>query len=76
MKPQKPPDSPTDDLFRHRLENLIDPRHELVKLSELIDWDHFDQQWGGDVLRSGTTRDRHPTYRRTPLSETHLCLVG
>ncbi len=42
MKPQSRPDLPTDDLFRHRLENLIDPRHELVKLSELIDWQHFE----------------------------------
>ena len=46
MKPQTPPDLPTDDLFRNRLENLIDTRHELVKLSELIDWEHFDAQWG------------------------------
>jgi len=46
MKPQIPPDLPTDDLFRHRLDNLIDRRHELVKLSELIDWECFDAQWG------------------------------
>jgi len=46
MKPQTPPDLSTDDLFRHRLENLIDTRHELVKLSKLIDWQHFDAQWG------------------------------
>ena len=46
MKPQAPPDLPTEDLFRHRLENLIDTRHELVKLAELIDWEHFDAQWG------------------------------
>ena len=37
MKPQTPPDFPTDDLFRHRLENLMDMRHQLVKLAELID---------------------------------------
>ncbi len=53
MKPQKPPDSPTEDLFRHRLENLIDARHELVKLSELIDWEHFDQQWGETFCEVG-----------------------
>jgi IS5 family transposase len=46
MKPKPPPESPTDDLFRQRLENLIDPRHELVKLAALIDWDQFDTQWG------------------------------
>jgi len=42
MKPQTPPETPTDYLFRHRLENLIDTRHELVKLSELIDWGRFE----------------------------------
>lgn len=46
MKPQARPDSATEDLFRQRLENLIDTRHELVKLCELIDWEHFDAQWG------------------------------
>lgn len=46
MKPQARPDSPTDDLFRHRLENLIDTRHELVNLAALIDWQRFDALWG------------------------------
>lgn len=46
MKPKPPPESPTDDLFRNRLENLIDPRHELVKLAAVIDWDRFDVLWG------------------------------
>ncbi len=30
------------DLFRPRLENIIDPRHELVKLAALIDWDGLE----------------------------------
>lgn len=46
MKPKPPPDLPTDDLFRHRLENLIDQRHELVRLAALIDWQRFDHEWG------------------------------
>ena len=53
MKPQIPPESPTDDLFRHRLENLIDTRHELVKLSELIDWERFDTRWGETFCEDG-----------------------
>jgi len=53
MKPQMPPVIPTDDLFRHRLENLIDTRHELVKLSELIDWEYFDAQWGETFCQMG-----------------------
>ena len=53
MKPQSRPDSPTDDLFRHRLENLIDTRHELIRLAELIDWERFDRQWGAVFCETG-----------------------
>jgi IS5 family transposase len=43
----KPAESPSDhDLFRTELVNLIDPRHELVKLAALIDWQVFAEQWG------------------------------
>lgn len=53
MKPQSRPDFPTDDLFRHRLENLIDTRHELVRLSQLIDWQRFDALWGDAFCEVG-----------------------
>ena len=36
-----------DDLFRPRLVDLIDLRHELVKLTALIDWEVFAQEWSG-----------------------------
>ena len=53
MKPQARPDFPTDDLFRHRLDNLIDRRHGLVKISELIDWEGFDAQCGEAFCEMG-----------------------
>lgn len=53
MKPQRPPETPTDDLFRSRLDNLIDRRHELVRLSSLIDWEHFDAEWGAAFCEHG-----------------------
>jgi hypothetical protein len=35
----KPTDTRSDhDLFRTEAVNLVDQRHELVKLAELIDW--------------------------------------
>lgn len=34
------------DLFRTELANLIDQRHELVKLAALIDWPAFVEAWG------------------------------
>lgn len=42
----KPAQSSIDhDLFRTELVNLIDQRHELVRLAELIDWQGFANQW-------------------------------
>lgn len=46
MKPRKPPPE-QDDLLRARLVEMIDVRHELVKLAELIDWEVFEREWAG-----------------------------
>ena len=53
MKPRTPPDPPSEDLFRHRLDNLIDRRHELVRLAALMDWDRFDAEWGEAFCEHG-----------------------
>ena len=46
MKPRaRPPEQ--DDLLRPRLVDLIDLRHELVKLTSLIDWEVFEREWAG-----------------------------
>lgn len=42
MRPHKPADDGGEDMFRHRLENVINRRHELVGLADVIDWDRFD----------------------------------
>ena len=44
MKPRKPP-AEQDDLLRARLVEMIDMRHELVKLAALIDWEVFEREW-------------------------------
>jgi len=46
MKPRKPPVD-QDDLLRARLVEMIDMRHELVKLAALIDWEVFEREWSG-----------------------------
>ena len=57
----KPVDERSDhDLFRTELVNLIDQRHELAKLAELIDWPAFAQQWGSQ-FESTTGRPALPT---------------
>ena len=40
-----------EDLFRNRLSNQLDPRHEMMKLSELIPWKELEKEFGGHVTR-------------------------
>lgn len=46
VKPIEMRRSATEDFFRHRLENILDMRHELIHLSELIDWDSLTEEFG------------------------------
>jgi IS5 family transposase len=57
-KPQREPND--HDLFRTKLVNLIDQRHELVRLAELIDWQAFSEQWSAQFT-STTGRPALPT---------------
>lgn len=57
----KPAKSTADhDLFRTELVNLIDQRHELVRLAELIDWQAFAAEWSPQFV-SATGRPALPT---------------
>ena len=43
MKPRvKPQDSGVEELFRAKLKNIINMRHELVRLGDLIDWGRLE----------------------------------
>ena len=44
MKP-KPRHPEQDDLLRPRLVDMIDMRHDLVKLEALIDREFFEREW-------------------------------
>ena len=55
MGPKKREPTPNDDLFRNRLDNLIDRRHALVRLSEEMDWQSFETRWGA-LFESGRGR--------------------
>ena len=46
MRPKEPPATTPDDLFRARLSNIINPRHALVRLAQLIDWRMFETAFG------------------------------
>ena len=44
MRPQKPKTTGEGDLFRARLDQIINMKHELVQLGGKIDWDWIDRE--------------------------------
>lgn len=60
MGPRPTDERSAHDLFRTELVNLIDQRHELVKLAALIDWQAFAQKWS-PRFESTTGRPALPT---------------
>jgi IS5 family transposase len=50
MRPKKHETTGSADLFRARLDQIINMRHELVQLACKIDWDVIDgeREWPGE----------------------------
>ena len=44
MRPRKQKKADHDDLFKARLDQIINMRHELVLLADRIDWDWIDEE--------------------------------
>jgi IS5 family transposase len=44
MKPKRIEKIPQDDLFRSRLDNILNSRHELVKLADSMSWDFLESK--------------------------------
>lgn len=59
MKPRSKNTQHDQDLFRSRLDSIINLKHELVLLSQRIDWDYLDAQV--QDLYAGTGRPGIPT---------------
>ena len=68
MRPKQPAAEPQEDLFRARLETLVDPRHALVRLAGLIDWGRFEAAFG-PLYTDGIGRPGLPT---RPMAGLHL----
>jgi IS5 family transposase len=60
MGPKTRPERSEHDLFRTELVNLIDQRHELVRLAGLINWQAFADEWSPQFV-STTGRPALPT---------------
>src|SRR2546425_10062938 len=46
MRPRERRDTSEQDLFRSRLDQIIDIKHALVKLARVIDWHFLEQKFG------------------------------
>jgi len=53
MRPKQPKAEPQEDLFRARLQNVVDSRHPLVRLAALIDWGRFETEFGALYTEGG-----------------------
>ena len=50
MRPKKPETTRSGDLFRARLDQIINLKHELAQLAGQIDWDFID----GEIAIGGS----------------------
>ncbi|MGZ8143954.1 MAG: IS5 family transposase [Methylosarcina sp.] len=46
MKPKRPQEVVQNDLFKTRLDEFLNPKHELYRLANKIDWVRLDQEFG------------------------------
>src|ERR1700722_4381078 len=54
MKPRpKPQNNNTEELFRSKLKNIINLRHELVLLGDLIDWKRLEEHFAPYYRKAG-----------------------
>ena len=60
MKPRERRDEGEQDLFRSRLDQIIDMSHELVKLARTIDWQFLEGRFG-EVYSDGLGMPPLPT---------------
>ena len=60
MRPKEPEPSDDIELFRSRLDNIVDARHPLIRLAKLIDWERFVATFG-PLYKDGVGRPGLPT---------------
>gem|GEM_PF-4579909 len=69
MRPKQQQRSGTDDLFRLKLENIIDMKHPLVRLTARMDWGYLDDSFAPHSARAGPgghTNATRPPITRQP----------
>lgn len=68
MKPRERMETGQTDMFRSRLDQIIDMDHALVKLARRIDWAHMSATFGA-VYKDGVGQPPLPTRLMTGLED-------
>jgi hypothetical protein len=74
MRPKQPETTRSGDLFRARLDQIINLKHELAQLAGQVDWDFID----GDcpaVQQQGSARDPDAVRNRAAIAQAYLRTV-
>ena len=69
MRPKKHKSTGSNDLFRARLDQIINMKHELVLLAGKIDWDWID----GEIAPLYSENGRPGVAPEPPLSRAGFC---
>jgi IS5 family transposase len=74
----KPRTPKSNDLFRQRLDELVNPKHPLAQLAQRIDWSVFEHEWTGffPSHRGRPATAGAPPGGWTAVPATHLCPIG
>lgn len=75
MRPKKHKTTGSNDLFRARLDQIINMKHELVLLAGKVDWDWIDGEIGAALQRERQARDRDALHDRSAVAQAHLRAV-
>jgi IS5 family transposase len=72
MRPKKYRTTGSGDLFRARLDQIINMKHELVQLAGKVDWDWIDGEIAPLYSENGSARHRDPIHDRAAVAQAHL----
>ena len=71
MRPRERRDSGQNDLFKARLDEIVDTDHEVAKLGRAIDWRFLEKRFGADHSdKTVFRRCRRGRWRDFPSSST------
>ena len=71
MRPRERRETGEQDLFRSRLDQIIDTDHALVKLARTIDWRFLEEKFSA-IYKDGAGQPRLPTRLMAGLAQAHL----